>query len=88
MNDERALLYSPRTKCTSIKLIQKTRHQFSIFVQIKKSNQKIEDQSPQRQSATPFESALDRADNLVGCLEGGPEDLASNPAHLDGFGKT
>jgi hypothetical protein len=39
-------------------------------------------------STTPFVSALDRAANLVGCFEGGPEDLASNPAHLDGFGRT
>lgn len=40
----------------------------------------------QRQSAAPFVSALDRAGDLVGCFEGF-EDLASNPAHLDGFGK-
>jgi hypothetical protein len=41
----------------------------------------------QRQSSAPFISALDRAGDLVGCLEGGPEDLASNPAHPAGFGK-
>lgn len=34
----------------------------------------------------PFVSALDRAGDLVGCFEGGPSDLASNPRHLDGFG--
>lgn len=32
-------------------------------------------------------SALDLAGDLVGCLEGGPADLASNPRHLDGFGQ-
>lgn len=35
----------------------------------------------------PFVSALDRAGDLVGCFEGGPSDLASNPRHLDGFGR-
>jgi hypothetical protein len=32
-------------------------------------------------------SALALAGDLVGCFEGGPTDLASNPRHLDGFGK-
>jgi Ribbon-helix-helix protein, copG family len=32
-------------------------------------------------------SLLDRADDLVGCFDGGPKDLASNPRHLAGFGK-
>ena len=32
-------------------------------------------------------SLLDQADDLVGCFSGGPKDLASNPRHLDGFGK-
>lgn len=41
----------------------------------------------QRKSKAPFVSALDKAGELVGCFEGGPPDLASNPAHLDGFGK-
>ncbi|MFT3717343.1 CopG family transcriptional regulator [Pseudorhodoferax sp.] len=36
----------------------------------------------------PFVSALDKAGDLVGCFEGGPSDLASNPRHLDGFGQT
>ncbi len=36
-------------------------------------------------AATP--SALDLAGDLVGCFTGGPADLASNPAHMDGFGR-
>lgn len=32
-------------------------------------------------------SMLDRAGDLAGCFEGGPEDLASNPDHLAGFGR-
>jgi hypothetical protein len=32
-------------------------------------------------------SALELAGDLVGCLEGGPADLASNPRHLDSFGQ-
>jgi len=32
-------------------------------------------------------SALDLAGDFVGCFEGGPADLASNPRHLDGFGQ-
>lgn len=32
-------------------------------------------------------SALDRAGDLVGCFDGGPADLSSNPRHLDDFGR-
>ena len=32
-------------------------------------------------------SALELAGDLVGCFEGGPADLASNPRHLDSFGQ-
>jgi Ribbon-helix-helix protein, copG family len=32
-------------------------------------------------------SALALAGDLVGCLAGGPADLASNPRHLEGFGQ-
>jgi hypothetical protein len=31
-------------------------------------------------------TALDRAGDLVGCFEGGPHGLASNPEHLAGLG--
>jgi len=34
-----------------------------------------------------FVSALEQAGDLVGCFEGGPGDLATNPAHMDDFGK-
>jgi predicted transcriptional regulator len=37
-----------------------------------------------RAAAAP--SALALAGHLVGGLSGGPDDLASNPRHLDGFG--
>ncbi len=32
-------------------------------------------------------SALELAGDLVGCFGGGPDDLASNPRHLDDFGR-
>lgn len=35
----------------------------------------------------PAPSAFDRVADLVGCCEGGPPDLSSNPAHLAGFGE-
>ncbi len=38
------------------------------------------------QGAEPFVSALDQAGELVGCFNGGPVDLSSNPEHLRGFG--
>ena len=41
----------------------------------------------QRQSATPFVSALDKAGDLVGCFKGGPRALASNQEHMTGFGE-
>ncbi len=34
-----------------------------------------------------FVSALEQAGDLVGCFAGGPGDLATNPRHMDGFGK-
>lgn len=40
------------------------------------------------QRDTPFVSALEQAGDLVGCFEGGPVDLSSNPRHLDDFGRT
>lgn len=41
----------------------------------------------QRKSTTPFVSALDQAEDLVGCFSGGPSDLSSNPDHLASFGR-
>lgn len=40
-----------------------------------------------RRDAGVQRSLLDRADDLVGCFDGGPKDLASNPRHLQDFGK-
>jgi hypothetical protein len=31
-------------------------------------------------------SALEMAGDLVGCLDGGPGDLSTNPKHMEGFG--
>ena len=41
----------------------------------------------QRTSPPPFVSALEQAGDLVGCFEGGPEDLSSNPEHMSDFGQ-
>jgi hypothetical protein len=43
-------------------------------------------QSAAGMEAQPALSAFDRVADLVGCCEGGPPDLSSNPAHLAGFG--
>jgi hypothetical protein len=40
-----------------------------------------------RQQETPFVSALEQAGDLVGCFKGGASDLASNPRHMEGFGR-
>lgn len=40
-----------------------------------------------RQPQAAFVSALEQAGDLAGCFSGGPKDLASNPRHLEGFGK-
>lgn len=40
----------------------------------------------QRGADAPAASALDAIADLVGCFEGGPADLSSNPAHLADFG--
>lgn len=41
----------------------------------------------QQKTASPFVSALDQAGDLVGCFNGGPSDLSSNPQYLDDFGR-
>ncbi len=38
-------------------------------------------------ASTAAPSALALAGDLVGCFTGGPVDLASNPKHLEGFGR-
>jgi hypothetical protein len=41
-----------------------------------------------RPRGTPgFVSALEQAGDLVGCFEGGPKDLATNPKYMKDFGK-
>jgi Arc/MetJ-type ribon-helix-helix transcriptional regulator len=40
-----------------------------------------------KQKGGQFVSALEQAGDLVGCFKGGPRDLASNPRHMEGFGK-
>jgi predicted transcriptional regulator len=34
-----------------------------------------------------FVSAADLAGDLIGCLDAGPGDLATNPKHMEGFGR-
>jgi Arc/MetJ-type ribon-helix-helix transcriptional regulator len=40
----------------------------------------------QHQQTAPSGSLHSRADDLVGCFEGGPRDLSSNDEQLSGFG--
>ncbi|MFT3817547.1 MAG: ribbon-helix-helix domain-containing protein [Rubrivivax sp.] len=42
---------------------------------------------PAAAGAAAQPSALDLAGDLVGCFSGGPKDLASNPKHMEGFGR-
>lgn len=41
----------------------------------------------ERNNQAPASAALDAVSDLVACFSGGPKDLASNPAHLAGFGR-
>lgn len=41
----------------------------------------------ERNNQAPASAALDAVSDLVACFSGGPKDLASNPAHLAGFGQ-
>ena len=52
------------------------RRALTAFLQ--SSEQGMEDSAPQ--------SAADLLADLVGCCEGGPADLSSNPAYLSNFG--
>ena len=42
--------------------------------------------SEQGMEGSALQSAADLLADLVGCCEGGPADLSSNPAHLSDFG--
>jgi hypothetical protein len=50
--------------------------------QVRAANQKINEQSEQ-----PGISFLEAARDYVGCLEGGPPDLSTNKAYMEGFGE-
>jgi hypothetical protein len=41
----------------------------------------------QRKSAEPFVSVLDLAGDVVGCFDGSPPDLSSNPVYMKDFGR-
>jgi Protein of unknown function (DUF2281) len=48
-------------------------------------------QSKAQPGKPPFKntiSALEAAADLVGCLDGGPSDLSTNPQHMVGFGES
>jgi hypothetical protein len=46
--------------------------------------------SPPANNDTPPETFFDRAKllGLIGCVEGGPPDLSTNPIYMEGFGKS
>jgi hypothetical protein len=46
----------------------------------------VESQNGGQSNSESFLSRLARS-GLVGCLTGGPADLSSNPAHMEGFGE-
>ena len=47
----------------------------------------LEGKTQQRTNMCEGVSALDLAGELVGSVEGGPGDLATNPQHLNEYGK-
>lgn len=55
------------------------------FIQLLKRSHTIS--STNNLSAENKSSFLEVASEFVGCLEGGPGDLATNKKHMEGFGK-
>ncbi len=45
---------------------------------------------PSSPNGNKIESLFDRLSRhgLIGCLDGGREDLSTNPAHMEGFGES
>jgi metal-responsive CopG/Arc/MetJ family transcriptional regulator len=41
----------------------------------------------QQQAALPSCYDLAKRSGLIGCVEGGPDDVSTNPAYMEGFGK-
>ncbi|WNZ22025.1 DUF2281 domain-containing protein [Leptolyngbya sp. NK1-12] len=44
-------------------------------------------QQPSEQAEQPSISFLEAARDYIGCLEGGPSDLSTNKAYMEGFGE-
>lgn len=55
------------------------------FIQLLKKSHTLPLPSPPISEDQP--SFLESASEFVGCLEGGPGDLATNKKHMEGFGK-
>ena len=55
---------------------------FVEFLKTKRQNHKLIQSTPNK----PM-SALELAGDLVGCLDGGPSDLSTNKAYMEGFGR-
>ena len=56
---------------------------FAEFLGSKRSNEASNEQ--QDNTAVSF---LEAASKYIGCLEGGPSDLSTNQAYMEGFGET
>ena len=58
------------------------------FAEFLKSKQgRAANQQLNEQSAQPGTSFLEAARDYIGCLDGGPPDLSTNKAYLEGFGE-
>jgi hypothetical protein len=58
---------------------------FAKFLRSKQ--ERATNQQPFEQAEQPSISFLEAARDYIGCLEGGPSDLSTNKAYMEGFGE-
>jgi Protein of unknown function (DUF2281) len=54
---------------------------------LKSKQEKAANQQSHKQSEQPGTSFLEAAKDYMGCLDGGPPDLSTNKAYMEGFGE-
>lgn len=72
-----------------LRLAAQTGKPWSLVLSEALASYRAQECSAQPQNGISDESFFDAASKLglIGCLEGGPTDLSTNPAHMEGFGR-
>ncbi len=77
-----------RQVIAALQMLSSTEQQEVLdFAEFLKSKQERAANQQNEQSAQPGMSFLEAARDYIGCLDGGPPDLSTNKAYMEGFGE-